>query len=360
MEPLDLLFVSFGIALILLALLDVFLAVLHLDISGVFAPRIFRIIWKCAVFLARRFSGIRRQILALAGPVMMVLIFLIWIGLFTFGFALIYWRNLSSYRSETELGTLGFIDALYYSGITGTVLGYGDISPISGAMKLCAFIQSGLGFALLTGIVTYLLSVSNGVTLRNSLTLHLAAATKGGTDGVHLLVRCLQSRAQSDLPERFTYLNNSLQKLHEKMHQFPILDLFYRSRDPLRDPEPMLLSMTEICAAGHILSLTPSHSRLRPMAEELGWTITNTMKLFAKQYLGQSLCHKIEEPEPEQIDRDYLEQIRNTLSPHLSESFPPTYQDSTEALFLVCRRRIFFEELDRFTDWQSDHGTFRK
>ncbi len=355
MELPDLLIIFGGIVLILLVLLDVFLAVLHIDISGIIAPRVFQAIWKSSIFLASAHPRSRRGILALAGPVMMVSIFLIWIGLFIVGFALIYWRNLSSFRSESEIGALGFVDALYYSGITGTVLGYGDISPITAALKVCAFIQSGLGFALLTGIVTYLLSVSTGVTQRNSLALHLAGATGGRNDGSSFVVRSLVHAGGAELPDRFYYLNHSLQGLHERMHQFPILDLFYRSKDPLRDPEPMLLVLAEISISGQILSRCPRFRALRPVAEELGWTMTNTMRLFARQYMGPDLLRMLENPNPAPSDRRYLEQIHSALTPLVDETIPSPDDDSREALLMTCRRRVFFEELDRFTRWRTDH-----
>ncbi len=352
MDFLDLVIIVSGTFLVLLVLLDVFLAVLHIDISGIIAPRIFRFIWRSAIFLSSALPRLRRQILALAGPVMMVSIFLIWIGLFILGFSLIYWRNLPSYRGEAELGPLGFIDALYYSGITGTVLGYGDISPLTGAMKACAFIQSGLGFALLTGIVAYLLSVSGGVTQRNSLALFLSAATQGGEGGIRFLTRSLESTG-ADLFERLFFLCHSLQGLHERMHQFPILDLFYRSLDRLRDPEPMLLALTEIAIGAQLLTLSPTHRRLRPVAEELGWTIENTMKLFARQYMGRDLLEQLENPKPETVDRDYLEEIRNRLDAHLAQ--PLSALDGAQsALLLACRRRVFFTDLARFTGWQRD------
>jgi hypothetical protein len=89
-----------------------------------------------------------------------VVTFMMWAVAFVLGLSLVVWPNLEDYRSKPGLSRpLGFIDAFYYSGVTVSVLGYGDITPTTGPLKVLAVAASGLGFAVLTGLVTYLVQV---------------------------------------------------------------------------------------------------------------------------------------------------------------------------------------------------------
>ncbi len=119
-----------GFALGLAVLTDVFLTTMHPDLEGPIAQRLQRGVWRAALLLGRRWSARRRGLLALAGPLMTVLTFVVWVGLFILAFALLVWPFLNTYQAEGELPGGSFIDALYYAGTTVTVLGYGDITPV--------------------------------------------------------------------------------------------------------------------------------------------------------------------------------------------------------------------------------------
>ena len=53
---------------------------------------------------------------------------LVWVGLFIVAFALMAWPHVNgeAFSSPNDLEPLGFVDALYYSGGTGTVLGFAE------------------------------------------------------------------------------------------------------------------------------------------------------------------------------------------------------------------------------------------
>lgn len=53
----------------------------------------------------------------------------------------------------------GLLDALYYSWVTESTLGFGDIAPARGLLRLLAPLQATVGFALFTMVVTWVLSV---------------------------------------------------------------------------------------------------------------------------------------------------------------------------------------------------------
>jgi hypothetical protein len=344
-----------GTALVLLVLFDLLLAVLHLDSGGLFLPGVHRGQWSLCMFLARRFPAVRRQLLALAGPVMIVSTFLLWIGGFILGFALIFWANLDQFRSEAELGPLSFIDALYYSGITGTVLGYGDISPLSGGLKVLAFVESGLGFAMLTGIVTYLLNVLSGVSERNAMTQRLHIESGGSADGTVLLVRSCRAETPDQVHERFRQAFVDLERLREKMQRFPILDLYYRSHDLSYNPEVLLRTLADLALAGRMVAGVPDWRGLDVVSEDLDEAVKRLMLLLSRQYFGAKLHDLQTESVAEEEDRTRIVDLRRRLEWELRISIEVAGERERLLTTIAGRHRLFFTALDRYTGWWNNH-----
>jgi uncharacterized membrane protein len=210
---------ALGAAMTMAILLDVVLSVFHLDLSGPISTATQRTIARFMVLLSKRCRPARRSLLAFIGPAAMVSTLLIWVGLFILGFALLTWphMNQDSFSSASGLEPLGFIDALYYSGGTGTVLGFGDITPQSATWKVLAFVESGLGFALMTAIITYMLTVTSAVAERNALANEVLGETNHAGDGVNHLIRSLNYEGVSGLQDRLQGLLDGLQGLRARL-----------------------------------------------------------------------------------------------------------------------------------------------
>ncbi|MDQ3306404.1 MAG: potassium channel family protein, partial [Actinomycetota bacterium] len=145
--------VAVGSLLMVLSLVDLALTALHPDIDGPLARNVQRGVWRLVVAGDRRRHQ-RRRVMALAGPLMMILTFVAWVASLVIGFALVVWPFLDdSFRAEPEMGALGFLDALYYSAASVSTLGIGDISPITRPLQLATVAASLSGFSVLTGIV---------------------------------------------------------------------------------------------------------------------------------------------------------------------------------------------------------------
>jgi hypothetical protein len=106
------------------------------------------------------------------------------------GWALVYWPYMpGSFLYSTGLSpsaSAGFIDALYLSLTTLTTLGYGDITPTDGVLRILSPLQALIGFGLLTASVTWVLSIypalSRRRTLAQEVVLLHAAESKGEKD----------------------------------------------------------------------------------------------------------------------------------------------------------------------------------
>nr|WP_205555167.1 potassium channel family protein [Pectobacterium polaris] len=69
----------------------------------------------------------------------------LWTIVVIFGFAGIYWQEATSFRDDCSIRS--YWDALYFSGLTFTTVGYGDISPVNW-MRGLAVLEGLLGIAL--------------------------------------------------------------------------------------------------------------------------------------------------------------------------------------------------------------------
>jgi len=355
MEDLNWLIACFGVILILFIVYDIMMTVLHIDNDGPVAQSIFQIIWWGIMKIIRMYPKARRNLVAIAGPMMIVSTVAIWLGLFILGFALIYWPFLDHFYIDGEASP-GFILALYFSGVTTTVTGYGDLTPLSGTLQITAFLQAGLGFALITGILTYLINVVSGVSERNALALRLWAETGRTGSGTVAVLRSLDYEEVGDLRLRLQTLLVSIHTIHQKMHQFPILDLFYRSKEPVYSPEFMIRSAARISIATQILSADKKYMRLKTVAEELGDVSTEIMTIIAEQYMSHEILERLKKPDTDDLEQDMqqLKEIRTTLI----DSFPRLNllesSENKNVLDLIYRLRIFLDEADKLTGWRMD------
>ena len=69
------------------------------------------------------------------------------------------------------MSVTGFTGAVYYAGTALSVLGYGDITPVGSGSRILAVVVAGLGFALFTALITYLIQVISGLRVRDRLAL---------------------------------------------------------------------------------------------------------------------------------------------------------------------------------------------
>jgi hypothetical protein len=157
-----------GIALIALALRDIFGTLFHPTGSGIIGNVVAHGIWTGAHRLHRG-SGAPRY----AGPLGYIAVLGAWTAMLVIGWALIFLPHMpdgfhfSGGLVPSEHDSL--VDALYLSLVNITSLGYGDISPEADWLRLLGPIETVFGLGLLTASISWLVSIYGTLRRREAL-----------------------------------------------------------------------------------------------------------------------------------------------------------------------------------------------
>ncbi|HEX8088868.1 MAG TPA: potassium channel family protein, partial [Blastocatellia bacterium] len=182
-----LLFMSAGFALLVCVARDVHVTILHSSgRNGPLSRLLTRMIWKIVRFTAFRLSRQQRhRRLNSVGPVLMPLLIGIYIMSLVIGFALIYYPHMpDSFSVNAEATSPRWVECFYFSSITLTTLGYGDIVPRTNAMRVLVFLEAGSGFGLISLSITYLLTVYSALERKRTAAVAFYHETERGADVV--------------------------------------------------------------------------------------------------------------------------------------------------------------------------------
>jgi hypothetical protein len=175
----DLVWTVLGVALVGIALRDIFDVLFHLLGRGMVARKVVVGVAWLARHLPR--SGTTGL---LAGPLGYVAVVATWAALLALGWALVFWPQLpDGFNFDPALNPAehaGFSDALYVSLVNLTSLGYGDISPATPLLRVLGPVETIFGLGLLTASISWLISIYGAISRRDSLAheVHLAKETE--------------------------------------------------------------------------------------------------------------------------------------------------------------------------------------
>jgi hypothetical protein len=208
----------------------------------------------------------------------------------------------------------------------------------------------------MTAIITYMLTVTSAVAERNALANEVLGETDQAGDAINHLILSYNYEGVSGLQNRLQGLLDGLQELRARLRELPVLDLYYRSRDPSRDFEPMMRAIAEMAIAGQLLCSDEQAKRLYLTVEGLVRATTDVMDLVVARHMSGEVRRKYQHPAPEPRDVKFLEGIRGRLAEGISTACFTNSMDGNEAaLDLACRLRLFLTEMDRLTGWSIDH-----
>jgi len=236
MSAVDWVLLVAGAASIGAAALDLGLTVLHPARRGPLGYAVRRMVWRSVRALARRSRhGLR---LSLAAPLAMVAEFTPWLLLLWLGYALVFTPFVDQFARSPMLrvGEPGFLEAVYFSGTAITTVGFGDVVPVTSALRVVSVVAGATGLAAITAAITYLLSTHSAVIdLRSSA----ASVSDLGLGDPAVAVRL----ASADHLAEAGRLRRELARHEQQLLRFPVL---YYFDDPRR--EGALLSLLHASA----------------------------------------------------------------------------------------------------------------
>lgn len=161
---------SAGIVLIVVGLYEVFHTVLHPTSRGRLSHLVANATWRLS-------SGLGKRGRSVAGPLAMVAVVVFWAALQIGGWTLVYLPQVPSgfaYQPGVTPGSYPhLVEAFYFSAVSMSTLGLGDVYPVDPWLRVFAPLQALIGFALLTASVSWFIELYPGLGRRRALAMRI-------------------------------------------------------------------------------------------------------------------------------------------------------------------------------------------
>lgn len=243
-------FTSLGIGLVLVVAHDAYVTILHSrGRNGPISHIICRAIWRLARAAVSKLPRKQRHLrLNSIGPLLMPTLIGVYLTLLVLGFALIYYPHMTTdFLIVPEAASPHWIESLYFSGVTLTTLGFGDIAPRTNVMRLTAVIESGAGFGLISLFITYLVAVYRALERKRTAALAFYHQVDGSADVVGFIANHLVAGKLSGLAPNLRAVARDLEEMLESHIEHPVIHYFHNVEVYKSLPRVLFLSL-EICA----------------------------------------------------------------------------------------------------------------
>src|SRR5215212_10277768 len=137
-----------GFVLLALIIFDIYATVLHSSARyGPVGESLNRSVWRvtrAAAFGLARAN--RHRLLNMVGPLLLPLLIVVYIVLLVTAFALVYYPHIpGGFTFSAGHPEPDWIDAVYFSGVTLTTVGYGDMVPRAAPLRFIALFEGASG-----------------------------------------------------------------------------------------------------------------------------------------------------------------------------------------------------------------------
>ncbi|MGH9027422.1 MAG: potassium channel family protein [Acidimicrobiia bacterium] len=187
----------------------------------------YRIAWRTWRGVGKRIDDPdrRQTVLGTFGPISLLGLLVTWVAVLIIGWGLIWW----GLRDHVD-GIGGFIDAVYYSGVTFLTLGYGDIVPTGPLAQILAVAEAFLGLGIVALVIGFL-PVLYGAFSRREVQLLTLDDLTDATTSVGLLELYFRQGELEKVYDMFVTWDHWCADVFDSHTAYPMLMLF-RSRQP--------------------------------------------------------------------------------------------------------------------------------
>lgn len=281
-----------GVTLILLGLRDIFQQLFHPSGGGSLSRLVMQALW--AIF--RRLGMVRHSLFVLAGPTIVLSIILSWSALLTLGWALLYWPRLpEKFSFSPTLNPANqdsFVDALYFSLMSLSTVGYGDITPSAGWLQIASTVQALVGFGLLTAALSWLISIYPVLARRTTFAREVSFIEESERNHGSVFGR-MNADAVGRMLESLT---SGMLRVRTDLVQFPVTYYFHNIEDRFSLPVAM----------PHLLKLArrASEEDQPPEVRQQGATLLEAVEDFSEMIASKTFL-SLSSKEPGDVLRSY-------------------------------------------------------
>lgn len=249
-------FIFLGASLLLMVGYDVYVTTLHArGRSGPLTDRFTRLVWKISRAVAFKLSRRQRhKLLNGVGPALMPSVMIGVIALEIIGFALIYLAFMpQDFHFQGKAPGPRLVESLYFSGVTLTTVGYGDVSPLSLAMRGAALVEAASGLALISLIITYLVAVYRALERKRAFALSFYHQAEGGTNVVGFISHHFVNGKFVGIQANLRSAANEMQGVLESHIEHPIIHYFHPTEVYKGLPRVLFLALETVAVISSCL-----------------------------------------------------------------------------------------------------------
>lgn len=200
----------------------------------------FRYSWALWSRIAQSIRSAKRRenIIAIFGPLSLVLLMLFWAVILIAAFGFVYY----GLQPSSNLWQL-----LYLSGVTFFTLGYGDVTPQNPLARIVAVVQAGTGFGFIAVVISYLPVLYQMFSRREMHVIQLDARAGSPPVASTLLVRHLEGGGHQYLYQLLQRWEEWASEMIESHLSYPMLG-YYRSQHHNQNWLAAMCAVMDTCA----------------------------------------------------------------------------------------------------------------
>jgi hypothetical protein len=158
----------------------------------------------------------------------MPILVVVFINALVLAFALIYYPRMpAQFTVSTEAESSRIVNSFYFSGVTLTSVGYGDIVPRTTAMRFVAFAESASGLGLISLAIAYLLTIYRALERKRAVALSFYHQAGEGADAAGYIAYHFVEGKFHGLREELRAATRDIQELLEAHIEHPVIHYFH-------------------------------------------------------------------------------------------------------------------------------------
>jgi hypothetical protein len=184
----------------------------------------------------------------MAGPLLLPLLIVVYLALLITAYALVYYPHVpAGFTYGVERSAPSWLDALYFSGVTLTTLGYGDVMPRTTPLRFLALVESASGLIVISLAITYMLTVYSALERKRAVAVSLYHQAGEGADVAGFIAHHFVEGRFYGLRDALRTVTRDLQGLHESHIDHPVIHYFHPVEVYKSTPRVLFL-LLETCA----------------------------------------------------------------------------------------------------------------